>query len=181
MEPCDDDKGPLMLLALDIGGANLKAADGRGFADVRYFPLWRQPEGLAAALAALLAAAPSHNVVVATMTGELADCYATKVKGVAAIVAALREAAAGRDAWVYLTDGRFVPPSEARAHPLLAAAANWHALARFAGRFARRGAALLFDIGSTTCDIVPLFDGAPVATGRTDPERLAAGELVYTG
>lgn len=170
-----------MLLALDIGGANLKAADGRGFAAARYFPLWQRPEGLAAALAALLAAAPPHETIVATMTGELADCFATKAEGVTAIVAALEVAAAGRAIWIYLTDGRFVPPSAALAEPLLAAASNWHALARYAGRYAPRGAALLLDIGTTTCDIVPLVDGAPVAVGRTDPERLAAGELVYTG
>ena len=78
-----------MLLALDIGGANLKAADGREFAAMRYFPLWQRPEKLADALAELLAAAPEHNVIVATMTGELADCFTTKAEGVAAIVAAL--------------------------------------------------------------------------------------------
>src|SRR5262249_27130143 len=51
----------------------------------------------------------------------------------------------------------------------------------FAGRFAPRGPALLIDIGSTTSDIIPLRDGVPVPQGLTDPERLATGELVYTG
>ena len=37
------------------------------------------------------------------------------------------------------------------------------------------------DMGSTTTDIVPVADGAVVAQGYTDAERLAAGELVYTG
>ena len=67
------------------------------------------------------------------------------------------------------------------AKPLLVAAANWHALARFAGRFAKRGAALLIDIGSTTCDTIPLVDGQPQAAGTTDLDRLLSGELVYTG
>jgi probable H4MPT-linked C1 transfer pathway protein len=40
---------------------------------------------------------------------------------------------------------------------------------------------LLIDIGSTTADIIPLLDGRPVPHGRTDPERLRSGELVYTG
>ncbi len=40
---------------------------------------------------------------------------------------------------------------------------------------------MLIDIGSTTSDIVPLVHGLPTARGRTDPERLVSGELVYTG
>ena len=36
-------------------------------------------------------------------------------------------------------------------------------------------------MGSTTTDIVPVADGAIAARGYTDAERLAAGELVYTG
>jgi probable H4MPT-linked C1 transfer pathway protein len=171
----------LTLLALDIGGANLKAADGRGYAAARYFPLWQHPEKLAQALSEMLAAAPPHRALAATMTGELADCFATKAEGVAAIVTALREAADGRDVWIYLTDGRFVAAAEAIANPLLAAASNWHALARYAGRHAPRGMGLLIDIGTTTSDIIPLVDGEPRAVGRTDPQRLVAGELVYTG
>jgi hypothetical protein len=63
----------------------------------------------------------------------------------------------------------------------LVSAANWHALATWAGRFAPQGRALLFDLGSTTADIVPLNDGRPVARGTTDLERLRNHELVYTG
>jgi hypothetical protein len=39
----------------------------------------------------------------------------------------------------------------------------------------------LFDIGSTTSDIIPLGDGRPVARGLTDLDRLLNHELVYTG
>ncbi len=46
---------------------------------------------------------------------------------------------------------------------------------------APQGIALVIDVGSTTCDLVPLRDGQPAARGRTDPERLVWGELVYTG
>ncbi len=35
--------------------------------------------------------------------------------------------------------------------------------------------------GSTTTDLVLVVDGAIAARGYTDSERLAAGELVYTG
>ncbi len=46
-------------LALDIGGANLKAADGQGYAASRYFPLWQQPDELSQALRAIIADAPA--------------------------------------------------------------------------------------------------------------------------
>jgi hypothetical protein len=47
------------------------------------------------------------------------------------------------------------------------------------GRFVPE--ALLVDIGSTTTDVIPVTGGRVAALGRTDPERLLAGELVYTG
>ena len=118
---------------LTSAAQNLKAADGLEFLPSRPFPLWRRPTELAAALAALAATAPPADRWVATMTGELADCFATKAEGVSAIVEALAHAADGRDVSIYLTDGRLVPPAIAIASPLRAAAANWHALARFAG------------------------------------------------
>ena len=36
-------------------------------------------------------------------------------------------------------------------------------------------------MGSTTTDLVPIVGGRVAARGYTDAERLAAGELVYTG
>ena len=40
---------------------------------------------------------------------------------------------------------------------------------------------MLIDIGSTTSDLIPLVNGLPEPTGRTDVERLQSGELVYSG
>ncbi len=40
---------------------------------------------------------------------------------------------------------------------------------------------ILIDVGSTTTDITPIEGGRVMAEGRTDPERLLAGELLYTG
>jgi probable H4MPT-linked C1 transfer pathway protein len=176
------------LLALDVGGANLKVADGRGYAVTEAFALWRQPQHLAEALRRLLHLGPRVRRLVATMTGELADCFRTKSEGVRAIVQALVEAAEERELAIYLTDGSLVHPEEAIRRPLEAAASNWHVLARFAARYlpleqaeAWTPTGLLIDIGSTTCDLIPIRDGRPVTRGKTDPERLAAGELVYTG
>ena len=40
---------------------------------------------------------------------------------------------------------------------------------------------LLVDIGTTTTDLVPLKSGAVAARFYSDGERLAGGELIYTG
>jgi probable H4MPT-linked C1 transfer pathway protein len=114
------------------------------------------------------------------MTAELADCYATKNAGIAAIAAAVREAAGGTSVAFWQTTGEFAS-LDADDLPRTVAAANWHALATWVGRLAPRGKALLFDIGSTTTDLIPLQDGRPVARGKTDLERLLHHELVYTG
>lgn len=168
-------------LAVDIGGANLKAADGRGFAVAYAFPLWKQFPQLVAELRSLIAEAPPSDHLAVTMTGELADCFETRSEGVRRILAAVAEAAGGRHTRVYLVDGRLVSPAVALSHPLLAAASNWHALAAFAARYVQGRPAVLLDIGSTTCDIVPIIDGRPAARGTDDAQRLLAGELVYTG
>lgn len=171
----------MSLLALDIGGANLKVADGCGFARSLAFPLWKEPEQLAGVLASLIAESPPCDAVAATMTGELADCFATKAEGVRFIVDALANAAQRRPTSIYLTDGRLVAPSVAIDQPTLAAAANWHVLARFAARRLQADVGLLIDIGSTTTDIIPIVRSSPASTGKTDTTRLLSGELVYTG
>lgn len=168
-------------LALDVGGANLKSADGRGFAASRPFALWKAPEALASELAALVAAGPACDAIAAAMTGELADCYDTKADGVRAIVGALATAAGSQPLVIYTTDGEFVSPEAACERPLAAAASNWHALAAYASRLTHGRTGLLIDIGSTTVDVIPLGRDGPAAAGRCDPERLLRGELVYTG
>ncbi len=167
-------------LALDIGGANLKVADGLGYAESFPFALWRDPHRLAQELRTIIAQAPPCDHLAVTMTGELADCFETKFQGVVFILEAVQQAADRRHTRVYLNDGALVAPQVAKSRPLAVAAANWHALARFAGRFTRQQNALLIDVGSTTCDIVPMIHGVPT-TNRTDTERLLSGELVYAG
>lgn len=168
-------------LALDVGGANLKAADGLGWAHSEPFALWQNPTGLAGALSALLDTAPPSQLVAITMTGELCDCFATKADGVRHILAAAETAVRGRALRVYLVNGRLVGSDEARERPQLAAASNWHALASYVATDIGNGAGVLIDIGSTTTDVVPFADGRPRATGLTDTERLLANELVYAG
>jgi probable H4MPT-linked C1 transfer pathway protein len=168
------------VIGLDVGGANLKAAHTNGEASSVPFALWRNPSGLSGALRSLLATLPPASRLAVTMSGELCDCYESKRQGVAAILEAAA-AAAPLPVRVWRSDGRFTGPEEARRAPLRVGAANWMALATFAGRLAPQGTALLIDVGSTTTDIVPLNEGKPVPRGRTDPERLQTSELVYKG
>jgi (4-(4-[2-(gamma-L-glutamylamino)ethyl]phenoxymethyl)furan-2-yl)methanamine synthase len=169
------------ILGLDIGGANLKAAHTSGAAHTRPFALWKHPARLASELRSLRAAMPAHDRLALTMTGELCDCFASKRDGVVAILQSVEEAAAGTAVDVWTTRGTFVAPAEVCRHPLPAAAANWLALAHFAGRFTECEPALLMDVGSTTTDVVYLDQGKPSPRGLTDRQRLATGELVYTG
>lgn len=168
-------------IGLDIGGANLKAATSAGRALSRPFALWKHPDRLADELAAVAAELRPTGPVAVTMTGELCDCFETKRDGVRHILAAVARTIPADRSGIWSTRGRFLSVEEAAKRPLEVAAANWHALATYAGRFAPEGFALLIDTGSTTTDVIPLRDGCPVPMGRTDTDRLHSGELVYTG
>jgi probable H4MPT-linked C1 transfer pathway protein len=166
---------------MDIGGANLKTAHSSGQVIHRPFELWKNPSQLPRILESVLGDLPAFDACAVTMTAELCDCFATRRQGVHFILDAVAQVAGSRPVWVWRTDGRFVDLPTARAEPLLAAAANWLALATFAGRFVPSGPGLLLDVGSTTTDLVPLWNGTPIPQGRTDLERLRCRELVYTG
>jgi len=168
-------------LGMDIGGANIKLANGTGFALSFPFAMWKDHRKLETELRTLIAEAPPCDHLAITMTGELADCFANRAEGVRYIVGAVQSAADRRHTRVYLSNGMLVTPQVALQKLPLAAASNWHALARFAGRHAKKGAGLLIDIGSTTVDIVPVVDGVPHCQGGTDLDRLLCGEMVYSG
>lgn len=168
-------------LGLDVGGANIKAAHSAGPARSIPFELWKRPDDLAMMIGRLAALFPPADAVALTMTAELCDCYATKAEGVAAVLDAASAAFPGLPIRVWGTDGRFHSPASARERPELPAAANWLALATLAARLVPSGPAILIDIGTTTTDLIPILDSQVVALGRTDTERLQAGELVYAG
>ena len=170
------------LIGLDIGGANLKASNGIDRTIEIVFPMWKNPDGLAKALRATESAlVEDPDIVAVTMTGELADCFRTKAEGVHRILDSIKVAFPRAELRVWQIGAEFFTEDEARDIPILVAAANWHALATWAGRACLAGASLLIDIGSTTTDIIPLSHGMPVNEGGTDPARLLSGELVYTG
>jgi probable H4MPT-linked C1 transfer pathway protein len=171
-----------VVIGWDIGGAHLKAAraeHGRIVDAVQVAsPLRLGLEALAKSFADAMARMGAADLHAITMTGELADTFASRREGVESLVSV-----AGREltgvVTIYAGRAGFIRPDAARAHVEDIASANWHASACLVAR--SRGTALFVDIGSTTTDIVPVRDGTLVARGYTDAERLAVGELVYTG
>jgi probable H4MPT-linked C1 transfer pathway protein len=174
----------MISMGWDIGGVNLKAARV-GPAGVRALTrplaLLHEAERLASMVTGIAEEldAPVGTRHGITMTGELSQRFDTKAEGVHYILSALEAALPAASLHVFTTGARFVTPTEARKLPLQVAASNWVATAALLAR--TWPDALVLDMGSTTTDIVPLVAGAIAATGRTDPERLACGELVYTG
>jgi probable H4MPT-linked C1 transfer pathway protein len=114
-----------------------------------------------------------------TITAELSDAFRTKRDGINFVLDAIQTALPNTSLHFFGVDGRFHSPSAVAERPLLFAAANWLATGLLVAQHFRDG--LLVDIGSTTTDIVPFSAGQVVAAGRTDPERLVRGELLYTG
>jgi probable H4MPT-linked C1 transfer pathway protein len=166
----------------DIGGVHLKAAraeDGRVVDAVQVAaPLRAGLEPLKSAFGLAKARMAPADLHVVTMTAELADIFPSRAQGVTRI-AALASCELGEAAMLYAGRAGFVAIGRASEHITDVASANWHASAALVAR--RQRAALLVDMGSTTTDIVPVAGSEIVARGYTDAERLAAGELVYTG
>ena len=173
------------VIGWDIGGANVKAAhvvllgDHRTVRTVsRPFEIWKAKAALPEVLLGIAADLPPAATTAVTMTAELSDAFQTKREGVGFVLDAVHRLAAP-DTWVFTTEGAFVDEATARAQPLAVAASNWMATAALVARHV--GDALVIDVGSTTTDVTLIRAGRVDALGRTDPERLVAGELVYTG
>jgi probable H4MPT-linked C1 transfer pathway protein len=168
-------------IGLDIGGANIKAAHSEGPARTVPFEVWKRPDELDRAIASVVSTLPPCDRAAVTMTAELCDCYLTKQVGVHAVLDAVLRALPGWRTVVWGVDGAFHEVDEARRQPAQVAAANWLALSTLAARQVSEAPALLIDIGTTTTDLIPLQRGTVAARGRSDTERLQAGELVYAG
>lgn len=170
-----------VVIGWDIGGVHLKAAraeNGRIVKARQYAsPLRGGTERLLHALVHAQQDMGGADRNVITMTGELADTFASRLDGVEQLAAmAARELGAVS---IYAGPRGYVGPEQASRNWTEIASANWHAAAALVAR--HREKALFVDLGSTTTDLIPIADGKVAARGYTDAQRLAAGELVYTG
>lgn len=175
----------LGIMGWDLGGAHLKLArlspGGRVLAVEQHAcPMWKgigQLESLLGSIHARIDVARYRHAV--TMTGELVDIFPDRIRGVRALLRTLARHFGAAVVHVYTLKGELRPLAAARARAAEVASANWHATAALVARQCRE--ALIVDIGSTTTDLVPVRRGRIDARGYTDGERMAHGELVYTG
>lgn len=174
------------VMGWDVGGAHLKASvlDPAGrLTAVRQEPcsLWRGMSHLHGAMQAILgtSARTVRTAHAVTMSGEMADVFGNRDEGVRALVDAMTQHLGNRHVGYYASGGGWMPASAAKQQPKKAASANWSASATLLAR--DLDTALLVDMGSTTTDIVPIAGGRVLAQSWQDAERLASGELVYTG
>jgi probable H4MPT-linked C1 transfer pathway protein len=172
------------IIGWDVGAVHVKAAWLGDKVQVASQPLeiWHDKNLLPQILRSVYKLASpglAPKAMAVTMTAELSDAFETKREGVLFILECLKTCFPKPAIYCLNLAGEFVPLKDAQNRPLEFASANWLASALWlAGQFPD---CILLDVGSTTTDIIPILDGQVCASGRTDLERLAAGELVYTG
>jgi probable H4MPT-linked C1 transfer pathway protein len=171
------------VIGWDVGGVHLKAARAENGHIVDAMavasPLRTGLEPLERAFAEAKARMGVARRHVVTMTGELADTFSSHAEGVERLSGLAARELVGATVLLYAGPAGFISPDDVRGHVADIASANWHASASVVAR--RQGAALFVDMGSTTTDLVPVMGGSVAARGYADGERLAVGELVYTG
>jgi len=145
------------------------------------FPLWKNKDLLPEVLRQLLPRMAADDLLGVTMTAELADCFEDKKAGVEFIVNSVESVFAPHDPLYYRTDGAMCDARVALNDWPLVAASNWHATAWLAFADSEEKSGYVFDIGSTTTDIVPVQFGTPVVKNQDDFARLSNGQLYYGG
>lgn len=167
----------------DMGGAHLKAAlvDENGIRAVvqTACPLWLGLDHLESAMDEVLERFGPVELNAVTMTGELADIFASRDEGVRRIIATVAAKMPEGHLLIYAGQDGMLAPERALQQTDTVASANWRASAQLAAAKVEDG--LLVDMGSTTTDIIPLREGRVAAAGHSDFQRLGECELVYTG
>lgn len=166
---------------IDIGGANIKLAVLDGVSQQFAFPIWKQKHQLIESLTRIANSLAPDTAVGVTMTAELADCFENKRAGVEFIVNAVVESFANQSPLFYRTDGIMCDANTAIRHWRSVAASNWHALSSMAFSDSVEQSGFVFDIGSTTTDIIPVANGSPVVANQDDLDRLSNRQLYYAG
>jgi (4-(4-[2-(gamma-L-glutamylamino)ethyl]phenoxymethyl)furan-2-yl)methanamine synthase len=195
----------MKIASFDIGGANTDLAvlefnESGTIIDIRtdhqYLPMWTKKNELVETLLELLGQDRLEiDALGVCMTAELADAYNTKTEGVLDIANKVVKAmnislTPTKDLKVKAETSIELPLGfvglkgimnyqEIGKNPMEIAAANWIATAPLAACISPN--CIFIDTGSTTTDIIPIKNGRECAKGRSDLERLATGELVYTG
>jgi probable H4MPT-linked C1 transfer pathway protein len=165
----------------DLGGAHLKAvlAEKTRVKAVWQLPcpLWRGLSYLERALESVLIHLPEDCVHGLTMTGEMVDLFDNRQQGVEALLDAFSQKVPRTKVFL-LVDGVFIQLSENLPKTKIASN-NWKTTAQYLA--SHKPTTICLDIGSTTCDIIPIYQGHLISQGENDHSRLRHGELVYSG
>ncbi len=161
------------VIGVDIGGANTKVASTSGKTDSVYLPLWKE-NSLTSVLQSIKKEFDPTNVGV-VMTAELADAFETKKDGVHYVTSCVRSVFA--QPYFFSTEGKFLQAVDDIRWDTFAAS-NWAASAAFLGD--KICDCIFADVGSTTCDVIPIESGKSQASA-TDFQRLCRDELIYMG
>ena len=176
-----------MITGWDIGGAHLKVAQADLKGNLQQVfeipcPLWQGIDKLHFAIQSALSKLDNgaiENMAAITMTGELADCFANRQTGVAEIIKAFNQHFSPLQTVVFAGEHDWLSPEEAITHWQSVASRNWQASANFVAQHIPN--VLFIDMGSTTCDIIPIADGKATPQGFDDHQRQISRELLYTG
>jgi probable H4MPT-linked C1 transfer pathway protein len=184
------------IIGLDIGGANTKAVlilykkhkTIKSDSTIEYFPFWEKtvndiPEMLKDIVSNLIDKneykLDDIYKIAITITAELSDAFQTKREGIFKILNALEKVFDKNKLRFITYNSKFIDFKTARSKYLSIAAANWASTALFLGQFISN--CILIDAGSTTIDIIPVYESIPVPQGKDDITRLKNHELIYTG
>ena len=178
----------MKVAGFDIGGANTDLAiiDFENDeikeikTDFEYLPMWSDNNRLGSVLIDLIeniCPLDEIDAVGISMTAELVDAFETKTEGVLDIATTCEKLFECPVA--YIGVDKVLSLAELVQNPIDVAAANWIATSKIIAEIERD--CIFVDTGSTTTDIIPIKEGKECAKGRTDFERSATGELVYTG
>ncbi len=185
-----------IILGLDIGGANTKTAIIRfkdekiinTYSYIEYFPFWENTlKDIPNMLRRVTEKCTQDfnidkniiNFICVSITAELSDAFQTKKEGVLTILDALENVFDKHKLLFVSNTNEYLKINEARRNHTKIAAANWVSTALFLGHFEPQ--CILIDAGSTTVDIIPIFDSTPISAGKDDVSRIMHHELVYTG
>ena len=169
-------------IALDVGGANIKAAHTAGPARTLPFELWKRPDefeacpGLSGGHVSPVRPGRIHHDCRALrlLSHEAGGCQRGPRRGPRCFPRAADRGLGRR----WPVPRRFPRSGEQPGWRRRPTGWRWR---RWSARLVPDGPGLLIDIGTTTTDLIPLNHGQGRGPGRTDTERLQNGELVYAG
>ena len=144
-----------VIVGWDVGGVHLKAARAEDNRITRAIqlasPLRAGLERLVQAFAEAktLIGHADHHVI--TMTGELADTFASRPEGVERLAALAAAELSDAPVLVYAGPSGLVHPGDARKHAAVIASANWHVCAALVAH--QCASALFVDLRGVTRDL----------------------------